>query len=517
MKLREWFRRKNRWMNSLRWQIVFMVTLTSIVIFLLISFVRMGIYAVRISKMDTMTYFSNTVSQLLMDPRLRNMDMNQFLPEHGEAGQHPADKEETIVPTESVDFPRTWFLDDFHIDLHNLPPQNVQIFYIDLQNHIFLIPTDKTPRDNRVDDGSAAATYQKTADEAKRMIDLLASADPDANLTEVTAEDGDTRLALVTHKNLNDEKVGYFFVRITSPDIRELLWIMIRNSIPTILLLVLFVAMIGLFVGYFLSRKWILWFQRMSGVLSKWAQGDFSEKMIQMEKKYSIAEWEDLSATMNQMSEQLEQVVQTRQYLAAAEERNSIARELHDNIKQQLFSINMNLGAAKALSLKNPEMANEKVAISAQLSQDTLLELDSLIKTLRPIEVTDKTFASELKKLTEKWEKSSGMELEVRTENLEQISSGAGADILSVCREALSNVVRHSGAKKARLVLEASEFGTNLLISDDGHGFDTSMEYSGVGLRSMRERVEALNGELKIKSSQEGTLVKVMIPRKLDV
>ena len=219
------------------------------------------------------------------------------------------------------------------------------------------------------------------------------------------------------------------------------------------------------------------------------------------------------------MSRQLEKVIETQNDLAASEERNKLARELHDNIKQQVFAINMNLGAAKALQEKDPEKASERIRLASQMTGDTLIELDYMIGTMRPLALNDSGIPEDLEKLLENFKRSSGINILTDVSAASKISDQETATaIYRIIQEGVSNIIRHSGAEKAEVKLDVNEVGIDLLIKDNGKGFDLSEEKNkGVGLNSMRERAEALNGTFAIQSNGKGTILKVHIPRKMVV
>jgi signal transduction histidine kinase len=96
----------------------------------------------------------------------------------------------------------------------------------------------------------------------------------------------------------------------------------------------------------------------------------------------------------------------------------------------------------------------------------------------------------------------------------EELPTEVCKDVLLVVREALANARRHSGARRVRVVLEATEEDIRVEVADDGVGFDPRRTKEGVGLGAMRERTALLNGELEVLSEPaKGTTVRLRVPR----
>jgi len=321
-------------------------------------------------------------------------------------------------------------------------------------------------------------------------------------------------MALVPYRDDNDNIVGNFFLYVTQPSMWEMIRAIFLSSMVSFLRMILFAAILGLIVGYIFSKKWSLWFEEISRASNQWAEGNFSFK-IPVKSKQDYSELSMVSSKLNTMSDQLGQLVQTRQELAASEERNRISRELHDNIKQQVFSINMNLGAAAVLIEKKPEQVKEKIELAGNLTQNTLQDLDDLIGTLRPSVISGNALINKLELYAETWQKSSGIQLELKLQNYPPMDENMSREIFRICQEALSNMMRHSKAEIGRIELDTNEIEVNLIIHDNGKGFDLQEQQSGIGLQSIRERVENMNGTFHIQSGREGTTLLIHIPREM--
>jgi len=199
--------------------------------------------------------------------------------------------------------------------------------------------------------------------------------------------------------------------------------------------------------------------------------------------------------------------------LALAEDRERIAKELHDDVIQSLFAEGMALQAALG-------MVNDPSAITARL-ESSIEHIDRVIRDLRnyifalqPGAAADRQLDRSLRDLAGDFA-SSGMRIDVHTDDLVvSLLAGKTQDIVQFAREAISNAVRHSEAKQVNVSLLASGDAALLEVSDDGIGFDVEhAEGRGHGLANLRARAEALGGEPEIESQPNaGTWVRVRIP-----
>lgn len=204
-----------------------------------------------------------------------------------------------------------------------------------------------------------------------------------------------------------------------------------------------------------------------------------------------------------------------------AEERNRLARDLHDALTQRLFSLNLTLEAAAATATGgDPAPTVEAISQARALVDSALAELRTLIFELRPPELDTDGLVGALRKHAELLSRAHGIAVSVADERppgAPRPGPGTERQLLRVAEEALSNAVRHSQASAVTVRL-AGDGGTIVLsVADDGQGFDPaarSIASRRLGLTSMRERVEALGGTLEITSAAgRGTTVLASVPR----
>jgi signal transduction histidine kinase len=196
------------------------------------------------------------------------------------------------------------------------------------------------------------------------------------------------------------------------------------------------------------------------------------------------------------------------QDLAAAEERNRLARDLHDSVKQQVFAAIMQLGAARVLLEREPHAAQMPVVEAEQLARQAGAELSLLIHELRPVSLDERGLAEALRAYVADWSRQSKIAVELRADGTRPLAPTAEHALLRVAQEALANVARHSHATAVTVELTYGADSVMLAIADNGGGFDARAIQKGVGLESMRERIAALGGRLSVESRlDEGTRI----------
>jgi signal transduction histidine kinase len=227
---------------------------------------------------------------------------------------------------------------------------------------------------------------------------------------------------------------------------------------------------------------------------------------------YAIQEVERARDRNQQLVEELQSTQRKLQELAVVEERNRLARDLHDSVKQQVFAISMQLSAAR-LSLKEDDKAYESVARAEKLAQEAGAELTTLIHQLRPPGLEKKSLAEAIKMHVHDWKHQTDIETEMNIGEV-FVSPESEQALFRVLQEALANVARHSHADKVCVSLGAENDHVALTIEDNGVGYDAERIAKGVGLDSMRERLSAVEGTLEVSSlPSQGTRITATVRR----
>jgi NarL family two-component system sensor histidine kinase LiaS len=282
------------------------------------------------------------------------------------------------------------------------------------------------------------------------------------------------------------------------------------------LIFLLGIGIMGAIFGAFFARGLSTRFRRLSTTIDAWSEGDFSKFIVDA----TGDEISQFAQRLNNMAKQLQDLLRRRQEMAVSEERNRLARDLHDSAKQQALAASFQLGTALTLYDREPQVAKNHLVEADALLDSVKNELTNLVHELRPQSADGQDFAETLKEYAAEWSHRSGIELNI---NIAGIAGIAGDDELSleirealfrITQEALANTARHSSAHCVELSLEYGADRVKMVIMDDGHGFDKSVQHSGLGLYSMRERAEVLGGSFAVESSpDQGTKIVVTLPR----
>jgi signal transduction histidine kinase len=200
--------------------------------------------------------------------------------------------------------------------------------------------------------------------------------------------------------------------------------------------------------------------------------------------------------------------------LVVLEDRERIARELHDGAIQALFAVGMGLQGSAMLA--GDADLRRRIENAVEELDRVIRDLRNYIFGLRPGILADRQLDLALQRLVEELQQRRGVVAVAEIDPAVAAElTGRAADVVQLAREALSNVSRHADAVTCRVSLYRSERGAVLEVDDDGRGFDpTRTSGGGQGLRNLRERAAALGGRAEITSAPgEGTRVRVTIPR----
>ena len=199
---------------------------------------------------------------------------------------------------------------------------------------------------------------------------------------------------------------------------------------------------------------------------------------------------------------------------AALEERQRLARELHDSVSQALYGIALGTRTARTLLDRNPAQASEPLDYVLSLTDTAMEEMRALILELRPESLEREGLSPALRKLAEATQHRQRLIVQAHVCNEPEIPVESKQALYRIAQEALHNAVKHAHATTLDLTLETAADTVTLTVADDGTGFDPGGNFPGhLGLRSMRERMTRLGGDLSITSAPgKGTTVQATLP-----
>ena len=288
---------------------------------------------------------------------------------------------------------------------------------------------------------------------------------------------------------------------------------------------------LALLLGLVLSWSVVGPIQRTDERLAEIASGDFS-RHIDVTNRDELGA---LAANLNRMNDELRRLYEelgewnrsleprvadqvkelrasrTRLVMAADAERRRIERDLHDGAQQHLVGLAVHLRLARDLADSEPAKAMEMLDSLGDVVQDALEELRDLAHGIYPPLLQDRGLAEALAAAAGR----ATIRTRVDAEGIERYEPDVEATVYFCCLEALQNAAKYAGDSAIAAVRIREEAGGLLFeVSDDGAGFDAAQTRAGMGLTSMRDRVGALGGSLRVESaSGAGTSITGLIPR----
>jgi signal transduction histidine kinase len=199
--------------------------------------------------------------------------------------------------------------------------------------------------------------------------------------------------------------------------------------------------------------------------------------------------------------------------LAVLEDRERIAKDLHDGVVQSLFAVGMALQAAEVVT--EEEAVRPRLAGAVEDIDRVIRDLRNYIFGLRPGEAADRELDRALLGLVEDFRKGTDVAIRLDLDpEAAGLLAGKASDLVQVVREAVSNAIRHAGAQSLAVVLGRRGTEAVLEVEDDGKGFDLDQARGrGQGLANLEARARALGGRLEIESAAgDGTTVRILVP-----
>ncbi|MBB6447333.1 sensor histidine kinase [Bacillus benzoevorans] len=199
------------------------------------------------------------------------------------------------------------------------------------------------------------------------------------------------------------------------------------------------------------------------------------------------------------------------------EERNRLARELHDSVSQQLFAASMLMSAITEAKPASDDRETNQLKMVESMIHQSQLEMRALLLHLRPVALKGKTLQEGVKELLLELKQKVTMDIEWKMEDF-PVDKGIEDHLFRILQESVSNTLRHAKASQLEVFLVKRDGYIILRVSDDGVGFNQDENKAGsYGLQNMYERAREIGGNLKIISlPNQGTRLEVKIPNLMD-
>ena len=251
-------------------------------------------------------------------------------------------------------------------------------------------------------------------------------------------------------------------------------------------------------------------FNEMAGHVEQYARAiEDSKQELEQKIRERTQQLQDMAAIRGRLLDRL--------ISAQEEERRRIARELHDEAGQALTMIMLNLARTIDALPEDATAAKERLSQSRSLAEQTLSELRKLIYELRPELLDQLGMVPALRSYVKTRLEAANIKAQLKFLGLqERLPSQVEITLFRVIQEAVTNIVRHSGASMVTIQVTARDSAVTATVEDDGRGFDVEAVLNAPeswGLRGIRERVAVIGGELSIESAPgRGTCLRVSIP-----
>ncbi|GEM_PF-1328690 len=219
-----------------------------------------------------------------------------------------------------------------------------------------------------------------------------------------------------------------------------------------------------------------------------------------------VIETESIEKEHRAQRQFLKQLIQSQEH-----ERSRIASELHDELGQDIVFIRNNI----LVALKDQSM-NGNLTAAVKTTGMMLDNVRRLARDLRPFQLERYGLARALNDMIRRVGESSSIEFTVEIDDMEgAFEKQLEINVYRIVQEGMNNIIRHADADEATIRIVHGDALVEIVIRDDGNGFDARMEQYGFGLLGMQQRVDLLNGEMRISSArEEGTTIHIMIPLK---
>jgi NarL family two-component system sensor histidine kinase LiaS len=320
---------------------------------------------------------------------------------------------------------------------------------------------------------------------------------------------GGTIVGAIPIIDINDENnpLGYLAFEYTLQPAYGSRFIAIAREFGSILLVIaLIIWVVATIFGFITARNFEERIRKMMVSVQSWSRGNFASSIDEP----SADELGRMAQNLNIMVKKVEILLDESHNASVLEERKRLARDLHDSFKQQTFAASALLGAARSHFGNNLAEAEAQLIEAEKVLNEVRVGLTEFIRELRPSALEGRGLINAISEYSQDCSDQNDIDIKVRVEGGRRLPLNVERTLFRIVQGALSNVVRHSDATSAEVNLTYDTTSITLVIRDNGVGFDTTIDHRGLGIRSIRERVELINGSLKIESGiDQGTTITI--------
>ena len=304
----------------------------------------------------------------------------------------------------------------------------------------------------------------------------------------------------------------------------RLLWIQSFAGLPILFVIVFIIIIVGSFYGIITYQQQKRRARTINEKLKQVLAGKTDASLLDLDKNQLTNQTIDL---INELQQQLNQVTKRMQVVISeqledqeekiearlTEERNRLARELHDSVSQELFAASMLVSAINELAIESVDQIAQPLEQVEQMIQQAQLEMRALLLHLRPIALRTQSLKAGIDQLISELVEKVPLKINWQTEEI-SLNRAVEDNLFRILQESLSNALRHAKANQIDVSFIKRDHIAILTVIDDGIGFDPGQALSGsYGLANMQERTTEMGGQFKIVSlPKQGTKITVHVP-----
>lgn len=239
-----------------------------------------------------------------------------------------------------------------------------------------------------------------------------------------------------------------------------------------------------------------------------------TDQQRRKKQRVTLPSAEDRTETSEDFSEEDEVWTEQVRFSAVIEERERLARELHDAVSQQLFAISMTATAVSRTLEKDWERAKRQVQLIEEMAAVAQSEMRALLLHLRPVHLDGKNLGQALQILVEELKQKVPIAITLEVDDSIKLAAEAEDHLFRIAQEALSNTLRHSKADQMSIRLHGIGKNAQLIFQDNGVGFDLEeKKQTSYGLLTMEERINVLGGSMQLFTAPgQGVIIDIRIP-----
>jgi two-component system, sensor histidine kinase and response regulator len=235
------------------------------------------------------------------------------------------------------------------------------------------------------------------------------------------------------------------------------------------------------------------------------------EVLARVETQLAIYRLQSQLQTSLDRERQLNQQIEA---MATLEERNRIARDIHDSLGHALVALNIQMEAALALWDDRPERAHAALVEAKQLGTQALQAVRESVTDMRSTPLHGKLLVEAIEALVGEFSRTTGIVPQLQLSLTRSTSPAVNTAAYRIVQEGLTNICKYARATVVSIQLASTPTGLQLVLQDNGRGFDAAAARTGFGLQGMAERVAAVGGQLQIESAPgSGCRLSAILPQ----